>query len=124
MPPSPPPPPGSERRRSPRFEVLAQVELRRGDGEVVILPVANISAGGVLLRIEPGMLLRGLRVGDPVGVYVDLGGEVSFDVDAEVVRVDLLGGPGREPGIALMWTSTDPAFATTLARVLEAQARR
>lgn len=100
------------------------MELRRGDGEVVILPVANISAGGVLLRIEPGMLLRGLRVGDPVGVYVDLGGEVSFDVDAEVVRVDLLGGPGREPGIALMWTSTDPAFATTLARVLEAQARR
>jgi hypothetical protein len=115
---TPPPPPGAERRRSERIEILAQVELRRGDGEVVLLPVANISAGGVLLRVDRGMLLRGVRVGDQVGIYLDLGGDLSFEVEAEVVRVDLLGGPGRTPGIALMWTSEDPAFAEKLVLAL------
>jgi hypothetical protein len=114
----PPPPPGAERRRSERVELLAQVQLRRGDGEVALLPVANISAGGVLLRVEPGTMPRGLRVGGPVGVYLDLGGDLSLDGEAEVVRLDLLGGPGRSPGIALMWTSSDPAFAEKLALVL------
>ena len=35
-----------------------------------------------------------------------------------MVRLDLLGGPGRTAGIALMWTSQDPAFAQKLARAL------
>ena len=119
MPNKPPPPPGSERRRAERVEILAQVELRHGDGDVVLLPVANISAGGVLLKIDKGMLLRGLRVGHTVGLFLDLGEDVSLTVDAEIVRVDVLGGTGRPPGIALMWTSSDPAFAATLAHAMQ-----
>ncbi|HEU4615692.1 MAG TPA: PilZ domain-containing protein, partial [Kofleriaceae bacterium] len=47
----PPLPPGAERRRHERFELLAQVEVRRM-AEVSVLPVANISAGGMLVRLE------------------------------------------------------------------------
>ena len=115
----PPPPPGAaERRRAERIELLAQIELRRGGGEVVLLPVVNISAGGVFLRIDTGMLLRGLRVGDRVGLFLDCGADVTLDVEAEVVRVDLLGGPERSAGIALMWASSDPEFAENLTRAL------
>jgi hypothetical protein len=117
--PMPPPPPGAkDRRQSERLELLAQLELRRGGGEVVLLPVLNISAGGVFLRIDGGSLQRGLRVGDPVGVFLDCGNDVTLDVDAEVVRVDLMGGPDRPAGIALMWASADPAFAEKLTRAL------
>jgi hypothetical protein len=116
--PSPPPPPGAaERRRADRLELLAHIELRRGGGEVVLLPVINISAGGVFLRIDDGML-RGMRVGDPVGVFLDCGGEVTLDVDAEVVRMDLMGGPDRPAGIALMWASSDPSFSENLTAAL------
>lgn len=120
--PAPPPPPGSERRRAERMELLAQVQVKRGDGEVVLLPVGNISAGGVFLHIDRGMLLRGLRVGEAVTVFLDLtsaGDDLALHVEAEVVRLDLLGGPGRKAGIALMWSSQDPAFAQKLARALE-----
>ena len=117
--PLPPPPPGAEdRRQSERVELLAQIEVRRGVGEVLLLPVVNISAGGVFLRIDGGSLQGGLRVGDPVGVFLDCGHDVTLDVDAEVVRVDLLGSANRPAGIALMWASADPAFAEKLTRAL------
>ena len=113
-----------ERRQSERLELLAQIELRRGSTEVVLLPVVNISAGGVFLRIEGGSLQNGLRVGDPVGVFLDCGADVTLDVEAEVVRVDLLGGQGRPAGIALMWASADPAFAEKLTLALRRVADR
>ncbi|HUS63179.1 MAG TPA: PilZ domain-containing protein [Kofleriaceae bacterium] len=122
--PIPPPPPRAEdRRQSERVELLAQIELRRGGAEVVLLPVLNISAGGVFLRIDGGALQGGLRVGDQVGVFLDCGEDVTLDVDAEVVRVDLMGSPGRPAGIALMWASADPAFAENLTRALRVVAR-
>lgn len=114
----PPLPGAAERRHAERLELLAQIELRRGEGEVVLMPVVNISAGGVFLRIDAGML-RGMRVGDPVGVFLDCGDDVTLDVEAEVVRVDLLGGgPDRPAGVALMWASADPAFSENLTRAL------
>ena len=117
--PMPPPPPGAaDRRQSERVELLAQIEVRRGGGEVLVLPVVNISAGGVFLRIDAGSLQGGLRVGDPVGLFLDCGSDVTLDVDAEVVRIDLNGGQGRPAGIALMWASADPAFAENLTRAL------
>jgi hypothetical protein len=116
----PPPPPGSERRRNNRLTIMAQVELRRG-GEVVVLPVGNISAGGVLLylgKLDGGR--RTFRIGESVSVFLAVdheGEELSLAMDAEVMRVDL-GGPERPAGVGLMWTSKDPQAVATLARIL------
>ena len=118
MSPPPPPSPPPERRQSERVELLAQVELRHGDGEVALLPVANISAGGVLLRLEEGVL-PAVRVGDAVGVFLDVGDDMTFEVDAEVVRLDVADDPDRPVAVALMWSSADPAFAARLAQALE-----
>ena len=86
-----------------------------------MLPVENISAGGILLKLKRGQI-SGVALGDDVVVYFDVGPDeygdaLDLEVDAEVVRVDM-GGIDRDPGIALMWTSTDPAVAHQLALVL------
>lgn len=99
---------------------MAQVSLRHGEG-ASSLPVNNISTGGIFLRLAVGQI-PGVDIGDDVVVYFDVGPDqygdpLDLEVDAEVVRVDL-GGPGREAGIALMWTSTDPAVAQQLSLVL------
>jgi hypothetical protein len=87
-----------------------------------VLDVDNISAGGIRLRLSPTQMPIG-RLGEAVTVYFDVGPDsygdpLDLEVDAEVVRVDL-GGPGRPAGIALMWTSTDPAVPQRLALVLD-----
>jgi Tfp pilus assembly protein PilZ len=114
----PPPPPGAEKRQHERFELMAQVELRR-DSEVLVLPIVNVSAGGVLLALERGAL-KSFRVGESVGVFLELTGgrePISLSMDAEVVRIDL-GGLNRTPGVGLMWTSSDYAQVAKLAQVL------
>lgn len=106
---TPPPPPGAERRRTHRVELLAQVQLRRGDGEVFLLPVTNISAGGAFLRLEPGIAISSLVVGDQVDIFLDLGSSHMLDLPAQVLRIDVQGGDGRVAGIGLRWTTSDPA---------------
>jgi Tfp pilus assembly protein PilZ len=115
----PPPPPGSERRRTHRVELLAQVQLRRGDGEVFLLPVANISAGGAFLRLEPGVGISSLMVGDQVDIFLDLGSSFTLDLPAQVLRIDVIGGEGRMAGIGLRWTGSDPALQDRLAAALK-----
>jgi len=115
----PPPPPGSERRRSHRVELLAQVQLRRGDGEVFLLPVSNISAGGAFLRLERGVAISSLVVGDQVDIFLDLGASQTLDLAAQVLRIDVQGGDGRIAGIGLRWTSQDPAVQSRLESALK-----
>ena len=110
-----------ERRTSERLRITAKVTLRRSDAATV-LDVENISAGGILLRLAPAQIPVA-ALGEAVTVYFDAGPDaygdpLDLEVDAEVVRVDL-GGPQRPAGIALMWTSTDPAVPQRLALVLE-----
>ena len=119
----PPPPPGSERRRTHRVDLLAQVQMRRGDGEVFLLPVGNISVGGAFLKLEPGIAIPDLRTGDRVNIFLDLGSDFTVDIDASVLRIDLQGGPGRAPGIGLMWTSIEPAVVQKLGAALAHLAR-
>ncbi len=95
----------------------------RVGGEVALLNVNNISAGGLLIGLGVGEH-PGVRVGDEVSVFLDLGDDdegkpVTLDAAAEVVRVDL-GGLGRPAAIALMWTADAVAFTDQLARVLAA----
>lgn len=112
---------GAERRRSERQPCKAKVTLR-GSNREIELEIENISAGGIFLRLPPTQ--RPMSVlGEPVVVEFDVGPDsygdpLDLEVDAEVVRIDL-GGPGRPAGIALMWTSTDPAVPQRLALVLE-----
>lgn len=101
--------------------VDAQIRLSR-NGKISVLPVANISAGGVLLKLHRGQL-PGVVLGEEVTVSMDFGPDnygdpLELDVAAEVVRVDL-GSPDRPAGIALMWTSQDPEVAQQLALVLD-----
>jgi Tfp pilus assembly protein PilZ len=116
----PPPPPGAERRRTHRVDLLAQVQLRRGDGEVFVLPVSNISAGGAFLKLDRGVGISALSSGDQVDIFLDLGSSFTLDLVAKVVRIDAQGADGRSAGIGLRWMSTDPAL---LARLEQALAR-
>ena len=115
----PPPPPGAERRRTHRVELLAQVQLRRGDGEVFLLPVTNISAGGAFLRLEQGVGISSLVVGDQVDIFIDLGSSFTLDLPAQVLRIDIKGGDGRVAGIGLRWTSSDAAVSERLEAALK-----
>ena len=115
----PPPPPGSERRRTHRVELLAQVQLRRGDGEVFLLPVSNISAGGAFLRLEPGVGISRLVVGDQVDISLDLGSTHIVDLPAQVLRIDVVGEGGRVAGIGLRWSAKDPAVQDRLEAALK-----
>jgi hypothetical protein len=111
----------SERRTANRPPARAKVMLRGGEQEIE-LEIDNISAGGIFLRL--GIAQRPMSVlGEAVVVSFDVGPDsygdpLDLEVDAEVVRIDL-GGPGRPAGIALMFTSTDPAVPQRLALVLE-----
>ena len=110
-----------DRRSAPREPVVARVTLRHSDAASE-LDVDDVSAGGI--RLRPALRqMPVVRVGDAVTVYFDVGPDaygdpLDLEVDAEVVRVDL-GGPNRPAGIALMWTSKDPAVPQRLALVLE-----
>jgi hypothetical protein len=110
-----------DRRAHVRHEIITQVSMRHG-GEVAVLIATNISAGGLFIELGAGEI-PGVSPGTEVSVALDLGSDkygrpLRLGCDAEVVRVDL-GGPGRRPGFALMWTSTDAMVATQLAVILE-----
>lgn len=110
----PPLPPGAERRRSERFELLAHVELRR-DGEVSLLPVVNISAGGMLVRLEAGALAD-VAVDEHVSVFLDISDlpePITLTLDASVVRVNGVSS------VALKWTATDGERHVQLAKLID-----
>jgi hypothetical protein len=101
--------------------VFAQIELR-DSGEVSVCWTSNISAGGLYIERGEGEL-AGVRAGDQITVYLDLGNDhegqsLELQAPAEVVRVDDA-KPGRRAGVALMWVSEDPGVAQQLARVLQ-----
>lgn len=87
--------------------MLAQVEIRRG-GDVMLLPVVNISAGGLLMRNEEAVTLA---MGEDLTVFVSAS-NISFAMEAAVVRCDA-------QSIAVMWTSTDGQPLLKLAELLE-----
>lgn len=100
---------------------MAQVQVPL-NGEVLILTVGNISAGGVLLNFDRSDVLA-VSLGTVVQVFLDLpvpGTEemISLKGEADVVRINS-GRDVQAQSIALMWSSSDAAFARTLAQILE-----
>lgn len=126
----PPPPPGSERREHPRYEVLAQVEIRGGESTLVV-PVRNISAGGLYVDLEshePAGLGPALTPGQRATIFLDAseGGddpELTVTRDAEILRIDKT-GPGGHPGMALRWTLAEVEVIERLACILEVLRQR
>ena len=110
----------ADRRRHRRFPILTEISL--GKGAASELQATNISAGGIFVQLVQGAYPN-VQPGSRVTVHLDLGSDdygrpLDLTAEAEVVRVDL-GGPGRAPGFALMWTSEDSAVASQLAVILE-----
>lgn len=105
--------PKKEKRRHPRFELYASVELR-GAGETLILPARNLSLGGVSLAAD-GHDLSSFADGRSFEVMIfDAVDEANPPVraPAKVIRHDA-------DGMALMWTISDPEMSEKLARLLE-----
>jgi hypothetical protein len=135
----PPPPPGSERREHPRYEVLAQVEIRGGESTLVV-PVRNISAGGLYVDLEshdPGGLGPALVAGQRATIFLDAseGGDdpdLAVSREAEILRIDHAGhadarapgGAGGRAGMALRWTLAEVEVIERLARILEVLRQR
>jgi|GEM_PF-5890357 len=111
-----------DRREYERLEYTATVSLQCEEAEAAILPVRNISAGGIYLGLDLSQR-AGVEVGDNVSVYFDAGPDdygnpLDIHMEAEVVRIDhrtLEHGAG----IALMWTSVDPEMVRRLAELLD-----
>lgn len=108
---SPSTPTSSEARRHQRYELLASVEIHRGD-ETLILPARNVSQGGIYLGSD-GNDLSGFGVGHVLELLLfDAADESRAPVrgTAYVVRLD-------PAGMALSW-SDDPAIAANVDRLL------
>lgn len=88
---------------------MAQVEVDSRDGDVALLEVGNLSLGGLFVLSDEGFTLG---PGERVDVFLDLDDGVELRAPAEVVRI-------TDAGIALMWVSSDPEIANTLAGMLE-----
>lgn len=114
----PGPPPRIERRGAERYELLAQVELRR-HGEIYVLPVVNISASGMLVKVDDDSL-PDLAIQEQVSIYVeilDLPEPIAVMLDAVVIRVAMEGS--RPTGVAVMWKPLQRDARAQLVKLLE-----
>lgn len=140
----PPPPPGSERRQFPRYDVLAQVEIRGGDSTLVV-PVRNISVGGLYVDLEShdlDGLGPALMPGQRATIFLDASedGEdpdLAVSREAEILRIDRprerpdesaaqrsdehISRPapaGGHAGMALRWTLAEVEVIERLTHIL------
>lgn len=103
----------SERRQHERFELLVQVELRRG-GQIEDLAVINISASGVLMRNDRNVEFA---IGEVVRVHFNVPELTpAFAMGATIVRI--VAETSRPAALAAMWTSNDPDANASLAQML------
>jgi hypothetical protein len=112
--PPPPPPSGADRRRHPRIELIASVEIARGD-EVFVMTATNVSMGGVFLEGAPEEhpeLARGVEVSLTLAVAgrEDRGGPGRAPPPPQVVRARgkivrvQQGAPGSPAGFGVVLT--------------------
>jgi hypothetical protein len=104
--------PSLDLRRHPRFELLVQVEVRRGD-ELVILPARNLSLGGIYLNSD-GNDLSAFAAGSLVELLLFDAADESrppLAARAQVVRRD-------SDGVALKWRE-DAEVARRVGELIE-----
>ena len=104
---------GADRRQHERWELFAQVRLRR-EGAVETLTVINISAGGILMRNDRNVEFS---VGERVHIAFDIAElALKFAIGATVVRV--VAPTAKKAVVAAMWTSSDATASAALAQLL------
>lgn len=112
---------GRERRRFPRFEPYAHVQLVDQATRPALVRLINISAGGALIEFAIGCD-PAVSVGDSLSLFVDLGRgdreSLTFLLEAETVRVGS-GGESRLPQVAVRWSAIDAGTRAQLAAALE-----
>ncbi|MCL4684001.1 PilZ domain-containing protein [Myxococcota bacterium] len=87
-------------------------------------PMVDLSAGGTALRSESG-LAAGLVSGSKVHCRFTVPGVGTFDIDAEVIRVQSLPHADGSSRIALRFVALDPSLESEIRRwVLHVQARQ
>lgn len=110
-------------RKSPRIEMFAQAEVR-GGGDVNIMAVRNVSAGGIYLEgtpqdypeIAPGVEIDLVIFGSEEGQ----GDDPDFNIRARarIIRVDPGFGDKRPPGFGATIDPVDEDNRTRLTRLL------
>lgn len=111
-------PPKHERRDHERYDLFAQVELRRA-GQIETCTILNISASGLLARNDHGVEVSS---GEIVRIHFDIPElTLAFSIDATVVRV--VAATAKPAAFAAMWTSSDAAAIASLSELLWKLAR-
>lgn len=109
-----------ERRRYPRFEVVAQVELE-ADDETLMMPLRNLSLGGALLSLPSPDAVPPLQMGDAVSAFVDFGSDLrgenlALSLEAEIVRVEQ--SDTGITGVAVRWVGGSEQAQSKLAEIV------
>ncbi len=102
------------------FAPVVMVEMR-GGGEVAVLPLTDVTAGGIDLGLGSDELL-GLKLDESVILFLNVdgdGGPLYSEVSARVAQIER----GDESRISLRW-SDDPAPDSTLTKIVARLVRR
>jgi len=117
------------RRRHERYNVYAQVELAH-DGELVILPVRNLSLGGAFVEAPIGEYPK-IKVGSRFEVALSLGDDLDEEDGAPLPSVSCrcFGKVARRdranpPGFALIFEQLTPAELKNLRELIAAAPKR
>jgi hypothetical protein len=105
-------PPSKNRRKHPRFELFASVEVEQG-GRTVVLPARNLSLGGLFVESDGHDLNR-----FPDGVILDVRIFDPRDPATAPVRSPARVMRHDRDSMALMWNATDPIVTEKLAEFL------
>jgi hypothetical protein len=110
----PPEPRGSERRRHTRYELMAQVRVRRGSVDYV-LELVNISRSGALVSLGSLQEPRWLSIGRTVELSIIHPEALdTVDLTGRVVRIE----EGARLAFAVEFDPPQPAEAAALDRLL------
>jgi hypothetical protein len=111
-----------ERRRHPRYEIAAQIRVKRGHVNY-IMDVANISLSGAFIRCDDLDRLPQFRLGQEVDLdlfnYEDLD---NIGLQARIVRIVGEDGPGH-PGFGVQFINLSHETYNTLFGLVSLAAR-
>jgi hypothetical protein len=117
------------RRRHERYNVYAQVELAH-DGELVLLPVRNLSIGGAFVEAPIGDYPK-IKVGSRFELSLSIGDDEGGEEESTLPSVSCrcFGKVARRersnpPGFALIFEQLSPAELKNLRELIAAAPKR
>lgn len=108
-----------ERRVAPRYEIMAQVRVKRGRINYV-LDVRNISISGVFVSTEGLDKKNQFRVGQDLDMVLFEPGQLDqLQVNGRVVRIVLGDGEVAESGVGVQFVDPSPEVRAVLEQVVD-----